>query len=669
MILFRGSRRMRLHNQVRIVVLSTIIGAGLAQFSSTASAQNFWDGEDNNFWHEPFNWSFDLLPGGASDLAHVEFVQTGAFNFETIDWNGGEDAGIRSMTFNSAAASGVTISGLSSTATATDSQLHFAASTSEGLFDLTGDPNDRNVRIRVLAGDHVISGAKAGGSNYDVSFIGGGNGNPPSIHNWEVAEDSSLTFDATIARAGSGHIEFHKMGDGTVTLGGATNIGQIHYVVDDGTLVFGASGVRGNTGNLITVNDGGTLQLNNVAYGGNNGVLTLNGAGHNGLGAIHATGGIENSVTGTASPSSSTPGEAIGQVIVATDSSIGVEAGSELRWTHGIEASGFGNLTKVGGGTMVFEANNSLPEYGYAGTITVAEGSLLLNSQANTIVMTGDIIVGTSTNNRNITLVSNDDVRVGQPVSGPGVSAGKFVTGVNAVDERVTVNEFLLTETAEETYTFEGISSALNTSPVVVQSGATFGGNGSILNSTVTVDAGGILSPGMSIGTLTAGSTTLNGALQIEFGDDSIDQLMVSGVLDLTNASVDFSSVGTLVNGEYVFATYDTLVGTGFANVLNKPDSLMLHHDETNKWFSLIGEFSEGLAGDHNGDGLVNAADYVLWRDSMSDDIAGYNDWRANFGGMNGSGTTASSVPEPSTIGLMAVALAAVLLHLLRWRL
>lgn len=658
---------MRLHNQVRIVVLSTIIGAGLVQFSSTASAQNFWDGEFNNFWHDEFNWSFDLLPGGASDLAHVEFVQTGAFNFETIDWNGGPDAAIRSMTFNSDAGSGVTIGGLSSTATATDSQLHFAASTSAGLFDLTGDPNDMNVRIRVLAGDHVISGAKAGGSNYDVSFIGGGNGNPPSIHNWEVAADSSLTFDATIARAGSGHIEFHKMGDGTVTLGGATNIGQVHYVVDDGTLVFGAPNVRGNTGNLITVNDGGTLQLNNVEYGGNNGVLTLNGAGHNGLGAIYATGGVESSVTGTSSPSSSTPGEAVGQVVIATDSSIGVDAGSELLWTHGIESSGTGNLTKVGAGTMIFEANNSLPEYGYSGTITVAEGTFLLDSQANTVVVTGDIIVGTSTNNRNITLVSNADVRRGQPVSGPGVSAGKFITGVNADGERVTVNEFLLTETSGETYTFEGISSALNTSPVVVQSGATFGGNGSILGSTVTVDAGGILAPGMSIGTLTVGSTTLNGALQIEFGDDSIDQLMVSGVLDLTNASVDFSSVGTLVNGEYVFATYDTLVGTGFANVFNLPDSLMLHHDETNKWFSLIGEFSAGLTGDHNGDGLVNAADYVLWRDTMSDNAAGYDAWKADFGGSAGSGSVASSVPEPSMVGLLAVVFVALGL-LIRWK-
>ena len=42
-----------------------------------------------------------------------------------------------------------------------------------------------------------------------------------------------------------------------------------------------------------------------------------------------------------------------------------------------------------------------------------------------------------------------------------------------------------------------------------------------------------------------------------------------------------------------------------------------------------------GLDGDHNADGVVDAADYVAWRkdpDNFGGDPAGYNDWVANFG-------------------------------------
>lgn len=61
--------------------------------------------------------------------------------------------------------------------------------------------------------------------------------------------------------------------------------------------------------------------------------------------------------------------------------------------------------------------------------------------------------------------------------------------------------------------------------------------------------------------------------------------------------------------------------------------------------------------GDYNGDGTVNAADYVVWRKGLSS--GDYNTWRANFGeslsggGANGGG---GSVPEPAALALLAVA-------------
>jgi len=55
-------------------------------------------------------------------------------------------------------------------------------------------------------------------------------------------------------------------------------------------------------------------------------------------------------------------------------------------------------------------------------------------------------------------------------------------------------------------------------------------------------------------------------------------------------------------------------------------------------------------AGDFNGDGRVDAADYVAWRANDGNDLLAYNEWRANFGKVtNGSSTGAAAVPEPRT--------------------
>src|SRR5690606_25231231 len=62
-----------------------------------------------------------------------------------------------------------------------------------------------------------------------------------------------------------------------------------------------------------------------------------------------------------------------------------------------------------------------------------------------------------------------------------------------------------------------------------------------------------------------------------------------------------------------------------------------------------------GLDGDFNGDNVVNAADYVFWRDQLVDSNS-YNTWKANFGATAGSGVvTSAAVPEPSTSVLLVM--------------
>ncbi len=74
-----------------------------------------------------------------------------------------------------------------------------------------------------------------------------------------------------------------------------------------------------------------------------------------------------------------------------------------------------------------------------------------------------------------------------------------------------------------------------------------------------------------------------------------------------------------------------------------------------------------GLAGDFNGDGKVDAADYVSWRTGNSPNngsIADYNTWRGNFGATAGSGSLAGgpAVPEPATFGAALVGLLGLVL-------
>ena len=69
------------------------------------------------------------------------------------------------------------------------------------------------------------------------------------------------------------------------------------------------------------------------------------------------------------------------------------------------------------------------------------------------------------------------------------------------------------------------------------------------------------------------------------------------------------------------------------------------------------------LPGDYNGNGIVDAADYTVWRDGLGAKFtqAYFDVWKANFGKTAGSGSGAganAAVPEPSTLVLLMFAAA-----------
>ena len=115
------------------------------------------------------------------------------------------------------------------------------------------------------------------------------------------------------------------------------------------------------------------------------------------------------------------------------------------------------------------------------------------------------------------------------------------------------------------------------------------------------------------------------------------------------------------------YAVFEGITGDGFA--------LDIFRQDGNRG-ALAGlqiiSTADGLTGDYNGNGMVDAADYTLWRDTLGSvtdlradgDRDGHVDpddfwfWKTHFGESFGVGrglTTSTSVPEPST-GLLALA-------------
>jgi len=193
------------------------------------------------------------------------------------------------------------------------------------------------------------------------------------------------------------------------------------------------------------------------------------------------------------------------------------------------------------------------------------------------------------------------------------------------------------------------------------------------LNSSVTNE--GIVRPGtsLSLGTLHIGgnySQFSNGKLEIELAAATLfDKLAMTGT-----AGVDGILNVVLVGGYMPLATdtFEIVVGSsrigtftsvnvtagslpaGTFNVVYTATSVLL----TN--FSPV-----DLPGDHNHNGVVDAADYVAWRNDQANHggASGYNTWRTNFGRTSGGGGGALSpgaaVPEPASIVLVVSAMVA----------
>ncbi len=151
-------------------------------------------------------------------------------------------------------------------------------------------------------------------------------------------------------------------------------------------------------------------------------------------------------------------------------------------------------------------------------------------------------------------------------------------------------------------------------------------------------------------------------------GFDSLTlQVFKENALVINQTFATLAAANTFFNGTIVDLGSNF---TGVTGTLDLKVSMSLTADtnaDSYRFNSALGTVAGGptLTGDYNNNGVVDAADYVVWRNTNGGNSQAYADWRANFGAHLGSGGGAAgaspsnaAVPEPATLGLLMLAIA-----------
>ncbi len=335
--------------------------------------------------------------------------------------------------------------------------------------------------------------------------------------------------------------------------------------------------------------------------------------------------------------------------------------------------------------------NNGVLQIASGGGLELANGGVLTNQSGGTLtggtfdlggyLVYADAFVGTN---------QAELILRGGTIQGSGGGDALQQMSVNGTSGKLRVLGGVGFSTQVSTFTNDGLIELGGRSFHV---GLQFsGGHGDFINSSTGQIIGsgtfgsstafgsftnaGLISPGASPGifqiddeyTQTATGTL---AIGISGNNNSDPQNPQYDVLKVSDIATLAGTLTLGLDGSFtpsfndVYTVFDALSSTGtFANVANGQrlattggqGSFIVNYNNANGNVTLS-NFT--LSGDYNGDGRVDAADYVAWRKSASPTLAGYNVWRANFGRStlgsgSGSALPQSAVPEPP-FGITAV--------------
>ena len=348
-----------------------------------------------------------------------------------------------------------------------------------------------------------------------------------------------------------------------------------------------------------------------------------------------------------------------------------------LTSTSTVESSCALIIGRTGSGTANAGLSSSLAQlnttYAVLGLSTGSTGTLNLTSGAFNVSGTaafGDLIIGDSgTGNINVTNGADVTVAGDTSLATFGAAVGNitvFGSGSTWTSTgRVDFSKGTGTITVVDGGTLSAIALSLGFG------GCTLAGNGTVtapvVNANGTVSPSGVTS---GFGTLQiTGNYTqgANGKLQIQINRTtagSFDRLSVSGAVNLAGTlQVTLSSFTPAQNNVFDILDFTSRLGT-FATLSLPvlPGSLEW---DTSKLY-IDGTLRVILPGDFDNSGVVDVADYGVWRKGLGTTYTAsdYDVWRTHFGrtatGAGSSLDGLASVPEPASLTLTLLTAAAV---------
>ena len=533
-----------------------------------------------------------------------------------------------------------------------------------GTVNVTGDVRT-DARVDIVGTVNINTAAEpfrlAGGDNSsDPNTLNGGTISGAGL----IAADTGKalhgfgTINSGVDFDGTANL---KADDGTLTINGAIiDVNTLGTADSDGVLNIPAAwntSTGSGAGNIATVSlVGGTLQ------GGT--ITNDNSSGIQGIGTV--TSRVINNTRILA-------GNGGGTLLIQT-------AANDNDWDG---APNTGELSTRVGATLELRDNNL---FGFTGSVTALAGSTVFTNgfaldfnPGSTIELTG------------ATYQSTNSTDIGGTVT---VKAGP--------DSRldIQVNRFLTLESTSVT-TLNG-NLRLVSNNASIQAGATFSGTGALIvpdnshliaeanaNINVLLDNQGAFRPS---GFDTVGRVDLKDYQQASTGElfvelagtglNQFDRLVINGAA-LLDGSVDVELEGGFVPvlGN-TFNIISTIAGVSgmFVNIVQDP-GMPVGLFMNVKYLPNIAQLVvvDTLPGDYNRNGTVDAADYVLWRNTLGNVVAAfsgadgngsgtidpgdYSLWRGNFGQSAGPGAGAganAAVPEPTSLALLLLGMLAM---------
>jgi hypothetical protein len=237
-------------------------------------------------------------------------------------------------------------------------------------------------------------------------------------------------------------------------------------------------------------------------------------------------------------------------------------------------------------------------------------------------------------------------------INGYVVDFGRSVTGFGTIDsdntlaQHATINGTVRGNSAEQPLTLSGYIKGAGTFDNVIFTGTYSPG----LSPTIATVGSMALAPTSTL-LMEVGGTTAGG---------SYDQIQATGALSLGGALVV-----SLINGFNPVAgnTFDVLDWSSLSGTFGSIQLPALANGlqwNASQLYTtgVISINAAGIPGDFNHNGIVDAADYVVWRKGLGTTYtqSDFDVWRAHFGQNAGSGAAGlnTAVPEPTSLGLAA---------------